>query len=109
MEEGAPLPQGFVHAARTLEMNALCHAGTIETRLSLELGSLLLAQGVHGAWFPARIAQKQSTAVLVALQSDLEEHSEWVPLRSGRRCASAARVRRTPWRATRAQRCAPSE
>jgi hypothetical protein len=50
----------------------------------LDPGSLLLAQGFHGAWFPARVVQAHSTSVLVALQSDVEEHSEWVALGSGR-------------------------
>ena len=50
----------------------------------LDPGSLLLAQGSHGAWFPARVVQTHSTSVMVALQSDVEEHSEWVPLGCGR-------------------------
>ena len=50
----------------------------------LDPGSLVLAQGFHGAWFPARVVQAHSTSVLVALQSDVEEHSEWVGLHSGR-------------------------
>ena len=55
-----------------------------EAERSLDLGCLVLAQGAQGAWFPARVVQAHSTAVLVALQSDVEQHTEWVPLGCGR-------------------------
>ena len=44
----------------------------------LEPGGLLLAQGVQGAWFPGRVTQIQSTAVLVKLNSEEETQLQHV-------------------------------
>tara|TARA_B110001452_G_scaffold257912_1_gene252562 strand:+ start:941 stop:1171 length:231 start_codon:yes stop_codon:yes gene_type:complete len=60
---------------------------------TLEPNSLVLAQGQHGAWFPARITQLHSQAVMVTLNSELEQHFEWVPLGCGR-CAHCSTPRR---------------